>query len=56
MSETALIFLIISFGLLILIDIVFIIFCITISGRISKEEEYARIKEIHQQRDTEEIS
>lgn len=47
MSETALILLIISFGLLILIDIVFIIFCITISGRISKEEEYARDKEIY---------
>mgnify|MGYP003322763207 CR=1 FL=1 len=37
-SEEALIFLIISFGLLILIDIVFIIFCVILSGRIDREE------------------
>lgn len=37
-SETALIFLIISFGLLILIDIVFIIFCLILSSRIDREE------------------
>lgn len=47
MSETALIFFIISFGVIIIMDIVFIIFCCTLSGRISREEEYERTRKIH---------
>ena len=48
MSETSLIFFIISFGLIIIIDIVFIIFCVIMSGRYNREEEeYERTKKIH---------
>ena len=52
MSETALIFFIISFGLIIIVDILFIIFCIITSGRIAEEEENERVKEIHRKRNT----
>lgn len=52
MSETALIFFIISFGLIIIIDIVFIIFCIIMSGRISREEENERVEEIFRKTNT----
>ena len=52
MSETALIFFIISFGLIIIIDIVFIIFCVIMSGRVAEEEENERVKEIYRKRNT----
>lgn len=53
MSETALIFFIISFGLIIIIDIVFIIFCVLMSGRISREEEEnERVEKIYRKRNS----
>lgn len=52
MSETALIFFIISFGLIIIIDIVFIVFCIIMSGRISEEEENERVEKIYRKRNS----
>lgn len=52
MSETALIFFIISFGLIIIIDIVFIVFCVIMSGRISEEEENERVEKIYRKRNS----
>lgn len=57
MSETALIFFIISFGLIIIIDIVFIVFCCIMSGRCERwEEEYERTRKIHKQRKPKDLS
>ena len=52
MSEEAIIFFMISFGLLIVICILFIIFVIRLSGRITREEEYERMEQIHRKRNT----
>ena len=52
MSETALIFFIISFGLIIIVDILFIIYCIVVNSRLSREEEDERVEEIFRKRNS----
>ena len=52
MSEEGIIFFIISFGLLFILCLLFIIFIIRLSGRITREEEDERVDEIFRKRNT----
>ena len=52
MSETALIFFIISFGLIIILDILFILHCIIVNEKLSREEEDERVEEIFRKRNS----
>mgnify|MGYP003317467542 CR=1 FL=1 len=47
MSETALIFFIISFGLIAILDILFIIHCIIINSKLNEEYEDERDKRFY---------